>query len=230
MATIRRDRKRIPGDIEDAIVEKTVLGWSAAQIDDYLDSVDAFADRLPSKRTIQRMVKERRTTDTTGSWSLADAEPDQAKLVLEVLPTKVAETSGQSSRFTIGEADWLIRIRSAAPDLPMRIAWLLSRMYLSRQSKGDDTHDLDCFLSYQPWQSAEQLDRYLSVALRDWIPRPPTYLMSALLPKDADHTFEITDLEFAYWTQAGRVPREALPPDVDPSRDLKENDDDQAIE
>lgn len=150
-----RPRKQLPIAIERKIRELADEGFSPSQIWRYVgeDKVDL--------KTVQRRVKEYAAPDTSGVWSLADAEPEDARLVLEVYAEVVARTAGRAW-ITRALADWIVRVRRAAPSLPPYNVYVVAREYRRAAAKQDTKHirALDAFLAFHPWESGESADRY----------------------------------------------------------------------
>ena len=83
---------------------------------------------VPSENTVRDMVKEVMSRDPSGQWTLADAKIEEIPLVLPVW--RLARSFGRD--LTLAEADWVLRIRTAAQDMPkadvlflaqLRVAW-----------------------------------------------------------------------------------------------------------
>ena len=51
-------------------------GHGPTQVYQELDRLGLFADWKPSKKTIERMVRDELPPDETGDWSFADADPE----------------------------------------------------------------------------------------------------------------------------------------------------------
>ncbi len=180
----RHRKRRIDGDIQEKIEAKAMDGWTPSQILKYLDGELAEDDkgRLPPDiRTIQRIVKEVAIPDTSGTWSITDNEGEDARLVLDILAANIVSKQGfmypdMKRKFTKAEAQWIIRLRKAAPDAPAKIIILLFQLYMRREAKGiTDTADLDGYLAFTPWRDKDCLRLYKRVVVNGWIPKVPLW-------------------------------------------------------
>ncbi len=172
-----RRKSRIDGDVQVAIDELALKGWGPTQIYKQLERQPEFAGRVPTSRTIQRRVNELALRDSSGPWSLADAKDDEAALVLPVLAAVIEGTEAQRVYVTQAEAERIVRIRRAVPDLlPTLDLMLLARVYLLREQQGMSTTDLDAFLAFAPWRSEDARERYRQALHFGWIKPGPAYL------------------------------------------------------
>ena len=95
------------GDIQDRAQELALTtDWNAAQIFKDLDLQLKERKGFPTKRTIERFVKEYRATDKSQPWTVEDSDPEDAKLILEWL----ASFNGFSKGLTKVEAFWHLKI------------------------------------------------------------------------------------------------------------------------
>lgn len=143
-----------PIGLEQEVKRLVIEQRSPSQIYEYLSGQERFADRMPSLRTIQRLVKEMEPPDPTEEWRLADTEPEDARLVLDVLAAVTVKTRGRA-RLTRATAEWVIRVRRAAPTLDPFEAYLYAREYRAREERRGDTRDLDLYLALAPWDSED---------------------------------------------------------------------------
>ena len=128
---------------------------SAPQIEAELHRRFSPGRKVPSQKVIQRVVKEERPQDPTGPWRLAEADdPADAALVLPVL---VVTASGWP--LTTAEAGWVVRIRKAAPSVPLNAVFMLVRTYMSWEQRGRPTELLDLVLACAPWRDDTNLAR-----------------------------------------------------------------------
>lgn len=114
---------------------------------------------VPSRRTIQNIVAEHTPKDETEWWLLKDAEDDQATLVLPVLATIIEKTEGRRTYVTQDEAKWIVRIRTATPDLDLWTVYTLALAYMLGP-EGGTKDNLDAFLAFAPWRSEDDRRRY----------------------------------------------------------------------
>ena len=159
MVRRRRGRPRIPDEIQVEIERLAYLEVPSPEIRQRLKQ--KFGEAVaPSLRTVQRLVAKLTPPKPSDPWSLADAEGDEAGLILPVLASVIEETRGQSQYLTQAEADWIVRIRRAAPDLDPVIVYALAGSYPVWAERGG-TNPLDALLAFAPWRSNENRQRYL---------------------------------------------------------------------
>ncbi len=165
---------RIDLDVQDEI-RKLALDEAApatpAQIFRHLERETKFEGRVPELRAIQRFVKKLAPPDPSGEWSFVDAEPEDARLVLDVLAEITARTNGQA-RITCATAEWIIKIRKAAPSISPLEAYQFAKEYRAREDRRIDTRDLDLMLAFAPWESDDARKVYDSMVYsgvtKDW--------------------------------------------------------------
>jgi hypothetical protein len=180
-----RQRKRyIDGDIQDEIEAKALDGWGPSQIFRHLEKkleADVKHRYPPNVRTIQRIVQDMVVPDTTGEWSITDNEGADARLVLDIMAANIVSKQGfmypdMKRKFTKGEAQWIIRVRKAAPDAPAKIIWTLAQLYIRKERKGiTDTADLDGYLAFTPWRDKDCFRLYKRVVAKGWMPKVPLW-------------------------------------------------------
>lgn len=86
-------------------------------------------------KTVEHIVKEhRKPVDTSESWSLRDSDGDDAKLILEVRREIVRIWENPTQRISKKEDEWVVRVRTAAPDLNPATVWLVAVIYNLRES------------------------------------------------------------------------------------------------
>lgn len=163
MRTKRLGRPRIGGDIEAEIKRLSYLGWTPAQIHQELKRRPQFEGRYPVARTVRRIVAGLMPQDTSGWWSLADADGDDAAAILPVLAGVIERTTGRISRLTKAQAACVLKIRHIAPDLSPWWAFRLAISYRVRVHREQPTADLDELLAFAPWRGREHFDRFFRV-------------------------------------------------------------------
>jgi len=167
----RPGRPRMDGDIEEEVQRLARLNRTAAQILRELGKRPEFKGRLPQERTMRRAVRWYRPDDTSGWWSVAEADPEDAALVLPVLAGGIERGGGWWQRFSKDLAGWIVKVRVAAPDIPPLWAFRVAQEYSWRESREEPTDSLDTMLAFAPWHDESQLHRYLRAverAHRDW--------------------------------------------------------------
>jgi hypothetical protein len=164
---LRTRRSYIDGDVLDEIRDLAERGWTAGQIHKDLSKNESFSGRVPTDRTIRRLVAKTRIRDASKPWSIADADPATARAVLDVLAFVVWEHGGRIPPARGGrgadrkalpslsqdEAEWVGRIWRVAPDLRPVDLLDLARSYRWFAQEEQGTEPLDCFLAIAPWRS-----------------------------------------------------------------------------
>jgi hypothetical protein len=110
------------------------------------------ATPVPALKGVQAIVARiRRQRDPSAVWRLSQADPDEAALVLPVLGEVLKLTNWQERSLTNAEAEWIVRLRRAVPDLELVDVIRYARQYVAR---GDGTtDDLDRALASGAWRS-----------------------------------------------------------------------------
>jgi hypothetical protein len=122
---------------------------------------------VPSQRTIHNIVREHTPRDDTDPWALADAEADEAALILPVLAAIIEKTEERRSYLTQAQARWIVRIRRAAPDLNAWMVYLIALNYMALAEHGLPHNRLDAYLAFAPWRSQENRWRYNKATEKD---------------------------------------------------------------
>ena len=185
-------RSNIDGDIQEEIDAKARSGWLPAQILKYLEDTYGKVENVPRDiRTIRRRVKAVRSSDTSGRWSMVDCEPEDARIVLDVLAGCMENHStmiGNSNYFTINQAEWVIKLSKAAPGANARIIATLVHLYMSRVAKGIvDNSDLDAYLAFKPWHSSDSMRLYKRTVSRGFVPEVPWWRILVEEESKAEH-------------------------------------------
>src|SRR4051812_24752285 len=114
-----------PPDVRQAIADLTMQGFSAPDIQRKLDRRTDLEGVPIDLRTIQRWMKAYRPADPSNPWSFADADPEEARLALDIVIHVIDTTDGRL-RPTKSDVGWFARIRAADPDIPARWAMPLA--------------------------------------------------------------------------------------------------------
>ena len=157
--TTQRIKRRIDGDIEAEIRRLAVREWAATQIHRELERRSDFKGRVPSLRTVQRIADDY-AKDTTW-WSLADADPDDAALILPVLAELMEQSQGHVSRLYKGLADWIVRIRRAAPDMPVTWSLEVTLTCWEYARRDESLAGVVEMLAFAPWRGKRQRNHYI---------------------------------------------------------------------
>jgi hypothetical protein len=135
---------------------------SPKQIYRHLEAQGLLAgDDWVSEKTVARRIREFAIPhDESGPWSLADADPDEAALTLDVLAMLVSPpflrwpTKDLASR--------IARVRTACPDIPANWAFELADAY--RWATAVDRYYVDMALVLHPWASESDSDWFVHAA------------------------------------------------------------------
>src|SRR5688572_30683712 len=149
-----RTRKRrapvTPKDVIEAITTMTLAKVGPTEIGRRLKADPKFAGRVPQPRTIKRYVAlAKGSSDVSEPWRLADADPDEAALVVPVIAAVVEHTAGRVQSVSKAEAAWIVKIVGAAGDIDPWDAYRLARLLLSDP---DAERDVQQYLSFAPWR------------------------------------------------------------------------------
>ena len=143
-------RRRFSVDVQQEIEPLHEQGYGPKQILDKLVSRFGRAE-VPSLRTVQSIVSElKRRDDTSETWTVAEASPAEISLVMPVLHAVAEETSSRTVTMTRDRAEWVLKVRAAAPQLPL---WSVYRFAQRYGAGGDKPVELDALLALAPWRS-----------------------------------------------------------------------------
>jgi hypothetical protein len=139
-------------------------GRRPAQIEAALRGDRSLTGRVPSRRTIQRVVRDLAYTDESEPWRLdATLSPEDAQWLIQAA-AHVTIHSRAARALTVAEGEWVLAVGHAAPSLPVGTALAIAREYLRRAEKRQPTGDLDVYLAAAPWAHKRTRKRYLEVA------------------------------------------------------------------
>ena len=177
----KRISRRVDDDVIVFIQMLAVAGRSAAEIHRHLEASDRFAGRkLPTVRTIQRIVNDLGPADPSGPWQLDKAEPGTERLVLDVLAEVVHFSRGRRQYVTNDEAEWIVRLdRATRPReegnyMMLMDLYALVRQYMARIARGEATTDLDLYIAFRQLGDRNPHRSYTSLVKRGKISRFPT--------------------------------------------------------
>jgi hypothetical protein len=160
--------RRTDKDIVDAIHELASDGYRPADIHRRLNERFGLS-ATPVLRTVENIAREVTPHDTSEAWRLAAAEPAAAAIILPVLAELLESSEGRIQSVSRREAEWIVRLRGAVPDLPAIDAYKLARDYLARRQRNEDTADLDWYLVMAPWRPGNGM-RYIEAAAEGRLP------------------------------------------------------------
>ncbi len=161
----------VEAKIRECILDPRNEGLSAPAILNKLSTDPDVADRRAagnrsiSERTIRDRISRLRPPDNSGPWTLADpdATPEDAALVLPVLAEAIDWSGGHLHRFSKAVVRWIVKVRVAAPDLPVSWALKVAEEYRAAEERGDseELEGLDQMLAFTPWRDSYYYRRYL---------------------------------------------------------------------
>lgn len=130
---------------------------------------------VPSERTIRDMIADLSARDTSEEWTLVGASLDQIALVAPVW----AEARTKGFGLTKTEAEWVLRMRTASPDLSLHNAWALAMM---RARWPEEGKWIDMLVVFEPYRDAKHCERYFAAANAGYIEAPDPACVVALGP------------------------------------------------
>lgn len=177
--------RQVSVQIQQEVTRLVREGFEPAQIARELERKQWLGSDPVSSRTLQRMVRDLRPTDDSGPWSLAEADADQARLILDVLSYAIGSMSGARAWPSADLARWIAHVKAAAPGVPASWAYGLAWAYQTRQA--EDTRLLDMALALRPWASESDLEWFVHLVQcsRETL-GPPDALRQALLELVSD--------------------------------------------
>lgn len=155
-------RRRIGQTTLSEIQQKARWGWSGPDILKHLEGLYQKGDveTVPALRTVQEIMREYAIPDPSGPWSVADADEEHIPLILEVLDTLVIVTRGQRRYVTRREAELVIKISKALPDMRENELLDWAHGYMWCEEKQMSSEALDLALAIKPWRDDERADTY----------------------------------------------------------------------
>lgn len=180
------------------IIDLAKTGSGPAEIERWLKAEKKAGRKfkgitLPHIKTIQQIVRENTPKDPSGPWQFAEADGEDAVLVLPVLAAVLEASEGRLKVSNL-MAEWIVRLCQTADDLPPWTIYELAHTYMLRHERQASTDDLNAFLAFAPWRSEENAKRFNSAVQRLEL---PLYLMfsrhddgsASLRDSDDDVTF-----------------------------------------
>lgn len=159
MSTKRRWAPRLKPEVEHAIrvlVDEAGLR-SPTQVQKALELESIELDI----RTIRARLKLLLPPDDSGTWSLAEhnpehpeAEPSPAEVaaVMPVMAAVAEHAEGRVTGLTKRQAALVCRVRAAAPTLAPWFVYRVALAYQRREARKEPTEDLDLMLAWEPWR------------------------------------------------------------------------------
>jgi len=114
--------------------------------------------QVPPLRTINLWLKDIRIRDQD-LWSLASGDPRDGRVILATLREVIKQSRGGIRSITKIEANFLVRIHAARPDLEADLwtAYVFARLYAARQRHGESYSSLDLQLATEGDDVAQRL-------------------------------------------------------------------------
>ena len=138
-------------------------GWSNKDI--HRGLTDKFANKeTASLRVIQNQTRD--IKKKMSPWDRLKTNGYDAGLILEILFDLNKRTKGKNIQFTEDEAEWIIWVCTAAPNLPPYGVWVISQLYIFETTQ-DNPHfsQLDLFLGSKCWESFDMIIKYAEANL-----------------------------------------------------------------
>ena len=138
---------------------------------------EKFGDEAPSLRTVQLLYRQYMPADKGDWWRFGDGDPDDDAAVLPVLADLYrtgAEMGGLRARLegTIrsSTARWVIRIRTAAPEIGTADCYEFARRFDACEQAGTDNRLLTLALALGVWRGQDEENAALQAHLlpADW--------------------------------------------------------------
>jgi hypothetical protein len=139
--------------------------YSPKQVRDILDADDRYVGRVPDERTIRRIRGQMEAQDPSDQWRFpGQMTPEDARLVMDVLAwlRTIEEPMTTADGITVNvspiqwvselEAEWIVTVRRAYPDMPLGFAWYFATSYVEEASHPENRSLLDQFLSETTWR------------------------------------------------------------------------------
>ncbi len=141
---------------------------------------EGFSDEeIPSKRAIEYRLADLRPPDPTAPWSFAQAKPNEAAAVLPVLGAILEVSDGRTRQITNELAQWIVRVRAVAADLPPLNAYHVARWYRNLTLRDESTEVLDQLLALAPWRDAS---RWSASRIVELVPAAGEFPPSLVIP------------------------------------------------
>jgi len=210
----RRDY-RVDMEIQAAIIGLTSdpnTRRTAAEIHRLLSQREEFKGRVPSRRTVERMVHGLSQQAPPAKWHWSDYGAEDARILLEVMNMLIEHHIGSDdpnlARYIISSipeyvssmlidtkeaADWIVRIAKVAPDLSTFAVFMMAQIYLLHHRAEASTSGLDTYLAMRPWRDRESATKYLQ-ALNDKL-IPPIQIQEGLFIQALQELYEIHVLD-----------------------------------
>jgi hypothetical protein len=180
-------RERTLGQVEEAITDMAVRGYTPVQIQRELPAVinrlakqEGWPNwKLPSLRTIQRISKKAGPSNPSEPWRIEDSPAPEARLLLDFVAEVTTQTQGRVSRLSSREAPWIARLLQLGPPMEWANTLMLARHYAELRESGRSTAELDAFLAFAPWRDEDHLRTFIDALDNGWLGEPGRALWAA---------------------------------------------------
>lgn len=166
--------------------------------------------QVPGPERIQQWLRQMRSEDTSGAWSIRTADPEDARVVLMALREAVAwfrPFEAGDILLSASVACWVAKLGRAVPDLcePERLPVLvgLAREYAAAENDAA-IEDLNLFVSFAPW--TDDAAAYLRAADARVID-PARLASGTYLPSNLGRP--LLDRTIAHWMDESAMARKA---------------------
>ena len=138
-------------------------GWSNEDI--HRGLTDKFGNKQPaSLRVIQN--KTRDIKNKISPWDRLKTNGYDAGLILKILFDLNKRTKGKKTQFTEDEAEWIIWVCTAAPNLPPYGVWVIAQLYIYETTQENPQFSqIDLFLGSKCWESFDMIIEYAEANL-----------------------------------------------------------------
>jgi hypothetical protein len=169
---------RIDPDVIGEIHRLAETELTPTEIQRTMDLDDKFKGRVPDTlKTIRKYANQVRPPDPSERWSLASDETGRPRAVLDALAAAIGATDGRVTSISLAEAEKIAQIAAVADGLPAVSLWRLARLYVAREWRTEDTHDIDVYLAFCPWKPDGEA-QYQAAARMGHITPPPFFVQT----------------------------------------------------
>ena len=133
-------------------------GWSNKDI--HRGLTDKFGNKeSASLRVIQNQTRD--IKKKMSPWDRLKTNGYDAGLVLEILFDLNKRTKAKNIQFTEDEAEWIIWVCTAAPNLPPYGVWVIAQLYIYETTQQNPQFSqIDLFLGSKCWESFDMILEY----------------------------------------------------------------------
>jgi len=147
--TRKQRRRNLDLEIENWVTDMARLEHTPGEIYREMESKFNDKSKLPSLRTIQRIVVDIKVKDTSAPWTISNIKVDvekitfeDARLLLDILRVIFLITKGRKRSFTVKEAQWVLKIAKLEPRNSYFQIWEIAQEFMQCEANGIDTEEL----------------------------------------------------------------------------------------